>query len=129
MSSEHPRETLTKIYAEKKTAEFTATITKLDGTTPVLLANLDAVTLTLFVEKGGAIINSRNAADIKNANGGTVHATSGLLTLLLSPDDMVTVLTGQLFEIHIALIEWTYDTTQKGGQEIAFRVRNFAKVS
>ena len=128
MSSEHPRETLSKIYAEKKTGELNATITKRNGTTPVPLANLDAVTLTLYEESGGDIINSRSAVDIKNANGGTVHATSGLLTLLLAPDDMAVLLSGR-YEMHIALIEWTYDTTQKGGQEIAFRVQNFAKVS
>lgn len=123
----HPRETLTDIYAEGKTAPLTATITKTDGVTPVPLANLDAVTLTLFVESTGAIINSRTASNIMNAGGGTVHATSGLLTLILSPADMVTMLADKLFETHIAFIEWTYDTTEKGGQEIAFRVRNFAK--
>jgi len=129
MPSLHPREQLTKIFAEAKTAEITATITKKDGVTPVPLASLVTVTLTLFVEKSGAIINSRNAVDIKNANGGTVHATSGLLTLLLSPLDMAVLLTGQRFETHIALIEWTYDTVEAGGQEIAFTIQNFAKVS
>ncbi len=126
--STSPRETLTKIYAEKKTAECTATITKRDGVTPVPSANLDAVTLTLYEESGGEVINSRSADDIKDTGGGTIHATSGLLTLLLSPDDMAVVLSGR-FEMHVALIEWTYDGTQEGGQEIAFMVRNLVKVS
>ena len=125
----HPRDPLEEIFAEKKTAELLATITEKDGETPVPLSALDDVTLTLFVEKTGAIINSRTASDIKNANGGTVHATTGLLTLLLSPNDMVVVLDDQRFEMHIALIEWRYDTTEKGGQEISFRVQNFAKVT
>ena len=129
MPSVHPQERLTKIFAEAKTAELTATITKKDGVTPVPLASLVEVTLTLFVEKDGAIINSRDSDDIKNANGGTVHATSGLLTLLLSPLDMAVLLTGQRFETHVALIEWKYDTVEEGGQEIAFTVQNFAKVS
>lgn len=124
----HPRETLTKIFAEAKTAELTATITKKDGVTPVQLGDLNTVTLTLFVEKGGAIINARDSVSIKNANGGTVHATSGLLTLLLDSLDMAVILTAQRFELHVALIEWTYDITQAGGQEIAFTVQNFAKV-
>ena len=127
--STHPRETLTKIYGEGKTTELTATITKKDGVTPVPLASINAITLTLFVEKTGAIINERDDSDIKNLNGGTVHATSGLLTLLLDPDDMATLVTDRRFEMHIALIEWTYDSTQEGGQEIAFRVQNYAKVS
>jgi len=93
--STHPRETLTKIYAEAKTGELTATITKRNGVTPVPLANLDAVTLTLYEESGAAIINSRSGSDIKNTGGGTVHATSGLLTLLLSPDDMAVVFSGR----------------------------------
>lgn len=129
MPSSHPQERLTKIFAEAKTAEITATITKKDGVTPVPLVSLVDVTLTLFVEKGGAIINSRDAVDIKNANGGTIHATSGLLTLLLSPLDMAVLLTAQRFETHIALIEWKYDTVEEGGQEIAFIVQNFVKVS
>ncbi len=130
MPTEHPRETLDKIYAESKTGEMTATITKRDGVTPVPLANLDTLTLTLFLEETGAIINSRLASDILGTGGGTVHATTGVLTLVLAPLDMVTVDTDETFEMHVALIEWTYDGTgQAGGQEIAFRVRNFAKVS
>lgn len=128
MTTEHPRETLTKVYAEGQTGELTATITKKDGVTPVPLANLNAVTLTLFEEKTGVVINSRDAVDIKNANGGTVHGTSGLLTLVLSSDDMA-VLGTALFETHVAFIAWTYDSTNTGGQEIAFLVRNLAKVS
>ena len=125
----HPRETLADIFAEAKTAEITATITRQDGTTPLLLSEIDTLELTLFVEDGGAIINSRDGNDILNTNGGTVHATSGLLTLLLDPLDMA-VLGSARFETHIALIEWTYDVgAQSGGQEIAFTLQNFAKVT
>ena len=124
-----PRITLQDVFDEKKTAKITATLNDEDGDA-LALANVDTLILTLYEEATETIINSRSGSDIKNTDGGTLHATSGAFTLTLAPDDMAIVQTDRNKEWHVALIEWTYNSgADDGGKEIAFQVQNLVKVS
>lgn len=90
-------------------------------------------TLKLWVtdEKSGSVINSRNGVSILNANGGTLHATSGAWTLLLRSADAPIVNTSAppAFERHLVLVEWTYNGgTDKGSKEMVVTIRNLSQV-
>lgn len=76
------------------------------------LSAMTTITFTLSDEATGAIINSRDAQSILNVNGGTYHATSGLLSLILTPSDN-TVRGAKQVERHRALFEFTYDSGAK----------------
>jgi hypothetical protein len=84
---------------------------------------LTTLTLTLYDEDTDEIINSRDDSDIKNTGGGSVDA-SGNFSLLLAPADMPIQTSSKRREQHIALVEWSYPTGNKGAQEFAFTVVN-----
>jgi poly-gamma-glutamate capsule biosynthesis protein CapA/YwtB (metallophosphatase superfamily) len=82
-------------------------------------------TLTLYDEKTGAIINSRNGQDVLNTNGGAV--TSGAYTVELDSSDTAAV--GDIedggTQNRIARLEFTYndgDSDRKGIEEFLFTV-------
>ena len=92
------------------------------------LAAVITLTATLYDEKTGNIINSRDAQDIRNTNGGTLDA-NGLVTLtLLSADNVMQTgghPGGRHKETHIVLFQWTYGAPVKDGKhEVAFPVLN-----
>lgn len=92
---------------EKNSCKIAGTLLDQDGVA-VPLASVSSLTLTLYDRATDGIINSRNAQDIKNANGGTLHATSGAFTLTLSALDNPIVTTStaaQAIETHYALIQ------------------------
>jgi len=92
------------------------------------LASIDTVTLTLYDEETGDVINSRDDQDIKNANQGVITA-GGDLTLRLGPLD--NALQNSTFdelavESHIARFSWTWSDgveTRTGKEEYRFRVQ------
>lgn len=98
---------------------------------PIPIAAVQTATLTIYArdEATKPIINSVDHVDIKNANQGTIHATSGLLTLSLnSLDNSINNVANDL-EWHRLLIEVGYNTTKTFKYEIEFPVRNLAKVT
>ena len=95
---------------------------------PVTLAQVGTAELWLFDESTGTTINSKSATNIKNVNGGTIHATSGACTLNLAPADNPIVTAGSRREWHVAGLRITYN----GGagvvpKELAFEVVNTVK--
>lgn len=119
------------IVAEKTTLRMTATLVDETGTA-IPSAGLSALTLTLYNRDSAAkeVINSVSAVNILNSGRGTVHATSGLLTLTLEPNDNAIVDVTQDLEWHRALIEGNYNGGTKAfKQEIDFPVRNLNKVA
>ncbi len=94
--------------------------------TPTDLTSDDLLTLKATLFAGTTVINSRDAQDIKNANGGTLTA-AGVLTLALGPNDNV-IVDGTIdaggTEEHILRLEWTWNdgTTRKGIVEYIFEV-------
>jgi hypothetical protein len=112
--------------AEEATARIDFTVTDEDGV-GIPAASLDGLTVTLFEERSGQIINSRTDVNILNANGGTVDA-NGVGTWLMDPDDNVFVAGGQQ-EYHVALFEWTFGGGSKDGkQPVRLKVINLQQV-
>lgn len=119
------------VVSERTTLRITAPLKDETGAA-IPSAGLTTLTLTLYVRDATAqtIINSVDDVNILNTGRGTVHATSGLLTLTLLPADTQIVDSTSAIEWHRALIEWTYDAGAKAGKyEIDFPVLNLNKVS
>jgi hypothetical protein len=119
---------------EDSSFPLTAQLKDTDGT-DLALTDIDTITLTLFLTRGGAsfpaqtIINGRDAEDIKNANEVTISAT-GLLTWAVQPEDTAVindeievcgVVQKMEREVHRALFEWT-KTVVTGGEQGKKRV-------
>ena len=96
---------------------------------PTELTKAQIATLTLTLLAGTTAINSRNAQNIKDDNGGSL-TTAGVLTIELDADDNI-IVDGSLDagdeEEHVALIIWTWEDddgdTRTGGIELVFSVR------
>jgi hypothetical protein len=82
------RETKQQEVAEGTTATLTWTL-KDDKGVVVPLASLQTLVWTHYDERSRAIVNGRNAVNVKNANGGTVNATTGECSLVLTELDNV----------------------------------------
>lgn len=108
------------------------TMTLLDETgAAVPLAAIGTATLTIYArdETSQPIINGVSLVNIKNTGRGTIHATSGLLTLSLdAADNSIQNSTNDL-EWHRLLIEVGYNSTKALKYEIDAPVRNLNKVS
>lgn len=119
------------IVAEKTTLRFTSTLVDETGTV-VPLAGVSALTLTLYNRDSTTkeIINGVSAVNILNSGRGTLHATTGLLTVTLEPNDNAIIDSASDLEWHRALIEGTYAGGAKAfKQEIDWPVRNLNKVN
>lgn len=119
------------IVAEKTTLRFTSTLVDETGTV-VPLAGVSALTLTLYNRDSTTkeVINSVSAVNILNSGRGTLHATSGLLTVTLEPNDNAIIDSASDLEWHRALIEGTYAGGAKAFKhEVDWQVRNLNKVS
>ncbi len=118
------------IVAEKTTLRLTATLVD-ETAAPIPAAGLTELKLTLYNRDstGKEIVNTVDGVNILNTGRGTVHATSGLLTILLEPADNSIIDSAQDVEWHRALIQGTYAGGGKAFKhEIDFQVRNLAKV-
>ncbi len=97
---------------ENSTAKYTATIKdELNAVVPA--ASLTTMTLTLYNIADGAIINSRDAQDVLNANNVVITA-GGVLTWTLQQGDNEIIDTTLEYEAHMALFEYTWAAGAKG---------------
>lgn len=119
------------IVAERTTLLVQATLRDETGAA-IPSSALDALTLTIYNRDSTAqeIVNSVDDVNILNTGRGTVNATSGLVTIVLTPADNQIVNTAADLEWHRLLIEGTY----AGGasafkHEVDVQVRNLSKVS
>ena len=113
---------------ENSTVEIAGTITDASGT-PIPAASLTSVKVWLFHKATKAIVNLRDAQDVKNANGGTVDPTSGAFVLALGPLD--TVLESQSLATSdiVAEFEWVYNAGASTGRaSVQFTVGNLVKI-
>ena len=122
------RTTGTEVIDESTTAVYTATIKDENGV-PIPLAQITALTLTLFNTKSMSIINTRDDQNVLNANGVVIHPTSGLLTWNISPEDTVIENDVMTLEARVAQFIWTYGAGKRGSHERVFYIRNLEKVS
>lgn len=110
---------------ERSTQKYTATI-KDEADAAIAGTSLTTLTLTLYDEETGTILNGRDDQNVLNANNVTVDG-AGLLTWTMQPLDNQIVTTALAQERHLALFEWTYAAGAKSGyHEIAFVVINAA---
>ncbi len=98
-------------------------------------ASLLSLVATLYDESTSAIINSRNAVSVLDANGGTV-ASDGTLTLRLQPADSPIVTASSVAvgeaETHVLRIDWTWSDgvlTRTGREEWSILVERIASPS
>jgi len=98
---------------------------------PVPLSAVGTATLTIYArdEPTQPIINSVDHVNIKNTGRGTMHATSGLLTVSLETADNSIQNSANDLEWHRFLIEITYNSTKALKYEIEAPVRNLQKVT
>jgi hypothetical protein len=90
---------------------------------------MDTIKATLYNRSNEQIINSRNEQDILNANGGTLDV-SGNFTFTFDPADGEIINTEEPYEVHILLLEWTFASGTKGGnQQVELTVMNLPYVS
>ena len=114
---------------EGSTAKYTTTL-KDEAGTVIPASAISVLTLTLSNVADGEIINSRNAQDALNANNVTIHATSGLLTYTLQPEDTAIQDTTQDYETHRATFQCTYNSgAGQSNWDVDFNIRNLSKVS
>lgn len=122
MSCSDCPETFEICVNEGSEIDYTATLKdKTDAAVP--LASLTDIVLTLKDVETGEVINSRDAVSVKNTDGGTFHATSGLFTMTFDEDDNAIVTATARKEKHIA----TFLATWAGGQhqwDVIVKVQN-----
>lgn len=116
---------------EKTTARYKVILSDEAGAV-IPLSDMTTITLTLYDDYTGTIINSRNAQNVKNTNNVT-YTEAGLLTWTLQPNDNIIVSSDvrtNSYEKHIALFEFTWDSGAKAGKhELEFQVRQLNKVT
>jgi len=120
----------------KESASVTFSVTFGDtSNTPVDLtkAQILTLTMTLFDLSTEAVINSRNAVNVKDANGGTV-STAGVLTMKLDPDDQAIVGSGLSTgdkETHVIRFDYTWNDgrSRTGRSEYTYDVEKLATPS
>ena len=111
-----------KTYIEESSFEIECQL--VDGKlNPILSGNLSEVSLTVYSpnSKVRTIIGKNDRVNVFNANQGTVTA-GGLLTLAMKPKDTPITIANQINK-YIALVEWTFNSVEKGKFEIAYFVR------
>jgi hypothetical protein len=110
---------ITFTVPERTTQKLTFTLK--DETGAVIPgSSLTTCTLTLYDQTTGAIINNRNGVDVKaNIDG------QGVMTFTFLPADGQILNDALMFEPHVALFQWTYNTgNSRGEYEVALVVRN-----
>jgi hypothetical protein len=113
---------------ENTTRIYTATLESEEGV-PIGASQISAMTLTYYEMSTGEIVNGRNEQHVLNANNVTVHASSGLLTWTLQPDDTAMLLSDAMQEIHRALFEWSWDVPTRYDKHIVdILIQNLEKV-
>lgn len=112
---------------EKSSRTITTTLTDRNGDA-IAPAQVSSLTLTLYLANG-TIINSRDAQDILNANGGSL-TDAGVLEIDLGPNDNAIVGTNvRGKEIHYGLIQVVTTAGDQENKEFYYTVEDLAKVT
>lgn len=124
-----PRTLLAEVAREKSDYRMTAQIVDALGA-GIPAASLATLTLTLYVQDASlTILNSVSGTNILNTGRGTVDSSGNLVISLLPADSPISDTT-LAEELHVALVQWTYNGGASAGKhELAFRVRNLGLVS
>jgi hypothetical protein len=118
---------------EDSYAPYTTTLTS-DGETPITLASVDSIEMTLVNTSetvlATSIVNGRQKQNVLNTNDCTFHATSGLFTWDIQPEDIAIVGSTPIGKIerHLATFTITWDTTKKMHFEVELHILNLRNV-
>jgi hypothetical protein len=113
--------------AERTTPLYTATLVDEDGAI-IPGSTLTTLVLTHYNLATDAILNSRDAQNVLNANNVTVSEL-GILEWVLQPLDTLIVDDTLCLETHVALFEFTWNSGARVGKhEIRYEVRNYEQV-
>ncbi len=104
------------------------------------LTAADSLTLTLYEESTEAVVNSRTAQNVKNANGVTVYATAQSVTIdgvaisynLIWPTTIAdnAIIGTRSLEKHIGVFTAIWSSgTKRSTHEVSWLIRNLTKVS
>ncbi len=124
------------IRVNEKSSRTITFILKDNTGTPVPLSDLDSLTLTLYdlqnytsgISPIRGIINARDGQNVLNANDVTVHATSGLVTWAMQPDDNTIETARRQIERHMAEFRFVVGTTELDYQ-LEIEVLNLRKAA
>lgn len=114
---------------ERSTARYTTDpLTDEDGAV-VAGSILSSATLTLYDQRTGAILNSRNQQNVNQANGVSI-SDAGVVSWLLVPADNAIVNTKLPQEVHVAVFDFRWDAgTSRAVHEVKILVNNIGKVT
>jgi hypothetical protein len=114
---------------ERTTARYTSgTLTDEDGAV-VAGSVLSSATLTLYDERTGNILNSRDAQNVNQANGVTI-SDLGVVSWLLVPADNAIVDQRVPSEVHVAVFDLRWDAgTSRCVHEVKFLINNVGTVT
>jgi len=120
-----------RTVTEGSAFQYTATLKDEDNNV-IASSSVDTITLTLYELPGLTIINSKNGTDVYDTGGGTLHASSGLFTMLLlaadNPIVNATIGVGDL-ECHEALFKIGYSSTKTLNHTVQIYVKQLDKVT
>jgi hypothetical protein len=116
---------------EQTTGRYTSTIVDNDGVTPVSVASLLTMVLTVYAIKSDGTdgILRGPQQNVLNTNNVTIDVNGSLIWTVQSGD--TTMVEGIPFEDHYCLFEWTWATVTSAGtgrHVVILRVRNLRRV-
>ena len=119
-----------EIINEGSTAKYTLPQLQDENALPILLADIDSLTITLCNLADGATINSRLDQNALNANNVVVTAL-GALTFNIQPADTAIIdgtLAVDAIEVHRATFKMQFNSVSFSNWDVDLNVRNLKKV-
>lgn len=127
---------ITRIRVNENSSRTITFTLKDNAGTVVPLADITEAELTLYDMDSHApgspavgIISSRDAQNVKNANNVTIHATSGLVTWAMQPEDNPIVTARRQVERHRAQFRFVVSGVELNSEPIELEVVNLRKAS
>lgn len=117
----------TSYEIKERSSALIVGVLKDENGTPLPASQIITLRATLYNLTTGTILNSRNAQDIKNVNGGSVDENGNFSLHLSAIDNIVEDTTIIGFEIHMLVIEWTYGASKTGKETYELRVENLSR--
>lgn len=119
--------TVQRNVIESTTRLFEALLLDESGA-PLKGSEVTTLTLTLYNRHDQAIVNSRNAVNVKNANGGTLDE-AGNFAFEFTPDDTAIIDNTLAYENRVALFTIGYASSRTQRHEVEMQIVNAVKVS
>lgn len=113
---------------DRTTAQYQTTLLDSDDN-PIADAAISDILATLVRVSDGAVINSRDAQSVHNANGGTMHSTSGLFTLQFDEADTAADTGGDRFQRRRLTLDVTLVAGGRQTHDVQFFVEDLLAIT